>query len=100
MNSQRNRFWDQQPVNTSVTKQMRRFIDKSMTVVFETRYIGEERWWPVTSDEVARTLGVYENDLAACLEQMLAGETMRSPVAEFRIGAVKRAVDALSIAAL
>ncbi|HKY02565.1 MAG TPA: hypothetical protein VJM53_08435 [Burkholderiales bacterium] len=71
-----------------------------MAVVFETRYIGEERWWPVASDEVARILGVYEKDLTACLEQMLSGETMRSPVAEFRIGATRRVLNAPRIAAL
>ena len=71
-----------------------------MTVMFETRYIGEERWWPVASDEVARILGVYEKDLTVCLEQMLSGGIMRSPVAEFRIGGIRRALAAPRIAAL
>lgn len=81
----RRSFWDQPRITPHYTAQMQNFLDAAASLGFETRYIGEQKWWPVGNEEVAQTLGKHYEDLLADLSSMLDGAVLRSPVAEFRI---------------
>jgi hypothetical protein len=81
-------FWNQPSVSGLWTEDMQRFSRQSADLLFETRYRGEPVWWPVETEELARTLGAYYNDLSDCLERMLCGEAICSPVSEFRIRSI------------
>jgi hypothetical protein len=61
------------------------FLEASLDLRFESRYFGEERWWVTTRDEVARSLAPYHPDLGECLERMVEGEEVSSPLSAFRI---------------
>jgi hypothetical protein len=67
---------------------MQRFVRQGGDLLFETRYRGEPTWWPIEAAELARMLGAYYTDLDHCLERMLCGEEMSSPVSEFRISGI------------
>ncbi len=61
------------------------FLEASLDLRFESRYFGEERWWVTTRDEVARSLAPYHPDLGECLDRMVEGEEVSSPLSAFRI---------------
>jgi hypothetical protein len=61
------------------------FLEASLDLRFETRYFGEERWWATSRDEVARSLAPYHADLAECLDRMVDGGEVSSPLSAFRL---------------
>jgi hypothetical protein len=61
------------------------FLEASLDLRFESRYFGEERWWITSRDEVARSLAPYHPDLGECLDRMVEGEEVSSPLSAFRI---------------
>ena len=61
------------------------FLESSLELRFETRYFGEERWWATSRDEVARSLAPYHADLAECLDRMVDGAEVSSPLSAFRL---------------
>lgn len=81
-------FWNQPSISGLWTEDMQRFTRLGADLLFETRYRGERAWWPVETEELARMLGAYYDDLSHCLERMLCGEAIGSPVSEFRIRSI------------
>ncbi|HKO88897.1 MAG TPA: hypothetical protein VJU83_10350 [Burkholderiales bacterium] len=81
----RQSFWEQPGVTPYYTAQMHEFLEIATELRFETRFIGEKKWWPVKNEEVAHTLGTHYTELQQQLARMIDGEVSRSPVAEFRI---------------
>jgi hypothetical protein len=66
-------------------RELATFLEASVGLRFETRYFGEERWWATSREEVASSLAPYHAELIACLDQMLDGEPVGSPLSAFRI---------------
>jgi len=61
------------------------FLSTAALTRFEMRYIGEDRWHPAPTDDVALTLAAYHSNLKGCLDRMLTGEEVASRLALFRI---------------
>jgi len=54
---------------------------------FEMRYLGEERWHPAPTEDVAQTLVAHHPDPRECLDRLLEGEEVASRLARFRVAA-------------
>lgn len=61
------------------------FLSSAALTRFEMRYIGEDRWHPAPTDDVALTLAAYHPNLQRCLDRMLTGEEVASRLALFRV---------------
>jgi hypothetical protein len=66
-------------------REIQMFLTLAMEVRFEMRYMGEDRWYPVPTIDVAETLGAYHPDLHECFERLLEGEEVPSRLALFRV---------------
>jgi hypothetical protein len=69
------------------------FLEESSGLRFETRYFGEERWWATSREEVARSLAPYHAELIECLDQMIDGGAVSSPLSAFRIAKPGRHIE-------
>lgn len=83
-------FWAERDTLHPWTSEMQVFLSLSAGLTFETRYHGEDRWWPVTADEVARTLSAYHANLQQCLDQLLEGDEIGSKLSLFRVAETRR----------
>jgi hypothetical protein len=78
-------FFRRPAETTARVEALEAFLEASLDLRFETRYYGEERWWITSRDEVAKSLAPYHADLAECLDRMVDGEEVSSPLSAFRI---------------
>lgn len=85
MQNARRNFWNKPAAANRSTAATKSFTRRASGSEFETRYIGEQLWWPITIEELAETLEAYHDDIEDCLRRMLTGEVMNSPLAQFRL---------------
>lgn len=69
------------------SREIQMFVTVAAQTRFEMRYVGEERWYPAPTDEVARTLVAYHPNLRQCLDCLLDGGEVASRLARFRVAA-------------
>lgn len=61
------------------------FVTLAAQTRFEMRYLGEDRWHPAPTEDVAQTLIAYHPDLEQCMQRLLDGEELASRLALFRV---------------
>ncbi len=67
------------------SREVQMFVTVAAQTRFEMRYMGEDRWYPAPTDEVARTLVAYHPNLKQCLDCLLDGGEVASRLARFRV---------------
>jgi hypothetical protein len=85
MQNARRNFWNKPATANRPSAAIKNFSRRAVGSEFETRYIGESLWWPISAEELAQTLEGYHGDLDDCLRRMLGGEVLASPLAQFRL---------------
>ena len=79
--------WAEQAGAGGWSREVQMFVTVAAQTRFEMRYMGEERWHPAPTDEVARTLVAYHPNLKQCLDRLLDGGEVASRLAHFRVAA-------------
>ncbi|HKC43265.1 MAG TPA: hypothetical protein VKC64_05520 [Burkholderiales bacterium] len=78
-------YWARRGTDHAFDSVVQEFLTVAAQTRFEMRYIGEDRWYPAPTDDVAVTLASYHPDLQQCLDRMLTGEVVASRLAHFRV---------------
>ena len=78
-------FWNKPRAAPRPSAAAEQFARLASGAAFQTRYIGEQTWWPIAHSEIAQSLEDYHVDLESCLTKLLGGEILQSPLAEFRL---------------
>jgi hypothetical protein len=67
---------------------VRDFVALTLELRFEMRFIGETRWWPMPSEDVARDLASYYH-LPSLLGRLLEGEELSTRLSVYRLASTE-----------
>lgn len=78
-------FHERNSATTPMSVEARLFVERGIGLKFEMRFIGEDRWWPCSVDDIARTLEACQPSLQIVFGMLCAGAIVASPLCEFRL---------------
>jgi hypothetical protein len=62
----------------------RAFAERAVGQRFESRFIGESRWWPMSVEEAAPTCAACGLSLDEVFARLCVGQAIASPISEVR----------------
>jgi hypothetical protein len=79
-------YWERAATLTSspMASAAQVIVERVVGREFESRFIGENRWWPISVEEAARVLAVCGLPLDEVLARLCAGQPIASAISEFR----------------
>jgi hypothetical protein len=72
------------PISLPMPSAAQVVAERAVGQQFESRFIGEYRWWPMSVEEAARTLAACGLSLDEVFARLCAGQAVASPISELR----------------